>query len=94
MSDFQRGDRVHAAHEPCNGAREETGGSAIPGISADTHIATAGPRGVVANVGHAEADLYLARLHSGEGDAVSEPAGCLVEELRNGEQRRLRHPSF
>jgi nitrogen fixation protein NifZ len=89
MSYFHLGDMVYASHDLYNDAVEETGESAIPGVSAGALLATAGTRGVVVNVGHAEAqpetDIYLVRFESGAEGALSEPVGCLVEELSDGE---------
>lgn len=89
MSYFQMGDMVYASHDLYNDAIEETGESAIPGIDAGALLASAGTRGVVVNVGHAEAqpevDIYLVRFETGADGVLAEPVGCLVEELSDGE---------
>lgn len=89
MSYFQLGDLVYASHDLYNDPVEETGGSAIPGIEAGALLATAGTRGVVVNVGHAEVqpevDIYLVRFETGADGTLAEPVGCLVEELSDGE---------
>lgn len=85
MSRFQMGDMVFAAQDLYNEAVEETGESAIPGLSADALIASAGARGVVVNVGHAQempdAEIYLVRFEMDAAGTLGEPIGCLAEEL-------------
>lgn len=90
MSRFAMGDMVFAAQDLFNEAIEETGESAIPGFAPGELLAVAGVRGVVVNVGHAEAEprqeIYLVRFENGAGGTLSEPIGCLVEELSESEQ--------
>ncbi len=85
MSKFQMGDMVFAAQDLYNEALEETGESAIPGIAADELLAPAGARGVVVNVGHAQEkpneEIYLVRFELGAEGILSEPIGCLSDEL-------------
>lgn len=85
MSQFQMGDMVYAAQDIYNEAIEETGESAIPGLAADALIASAGARGVIVNVGHAQempdAEIYLVRFEMDAAGALGEPVGCLAEEL-------------
>lgn len=79
------GDLVFAAHDLFNEPVEETGESGIPGIAAGLLLAGAGTRGVVINIGHAEAapsqEIYLVRFESGPDGTLTEPIGCLREEL-------------
>lgn len=90
MSRFAMGDMVFAAQDLFNEAIEETGESAIPGFAPGVLLAGSGARGVVVNVGHAEADprqeIYLVRFESGPGGTLSEPIGCLGEELSVSER--------
>jgi nitrogen fixation protein NifZ len=85
MSRFAMGDMVFAAQDLFNEPIEETGESGIPGVAAGALMASAGTRGVVVNVGHAEAapklEIYLVRFESGPDGTLAEPIGCLVEEL-------------
>lgn len=85
MSQFQMGDMVFAVEDLFNEPVEETGESAIPGIAPGALLTAAGTRGVVVNVGHAEAakdvDIYLVRFESGADGTLEEPIGCLSEEL-------------
>ncbi len=85
MSRFQMGDMVFAAQDLYNEALEETGESAIPGAEPDALLATAGTRGVVVNVGHAEempnAEIYLVRFELDAEGTLGEPVGCLADEL-------------
>jgi nitrogen fixation protein NifZ len=85
MSQFAMGDMVFAAQDLFNEPIEETGESGIPGIAAGALLAGAGTRGVVVNVGHAEAapkqEIYLVRFESGPDGMLAEPIGCLSEEL-------------
>lgn len=85
MSQFQMGDMVFAAQDLFNEPVEETGESGIPGIPAGVLLAGAGTRGVVVNVGHAEAmpgeAIYLVRFESGADGTLTEPIGCLSDEL-------------
>lgn len=85
MSRFQMGDMVFAAQDLYNEALEETGESAIPGVEPEALLAAAGTRGVIVNVGHAQempdADIYLVRFELGADGTLSEPVGCLADEL-------------
>lgn len=85
MSRFQMGDMVFAAHDLFNEPIEETGESGIPGIAPGVLLTAAGTRGVVVNVGHAEAapgqEIYLVRFESGPDGTLEEPIGCLADEL-------------
>ncbi|OIR13780.1 NifZ domain protein [mine drainage metagenome] len=85
MSRFQMGDMVFAAQDLFNEPLEETGGGGIPGIAPDALLAPAGARGMVVNVGHAqelpEAEIYLVRFETAAEGVLSEPIGCLAEEL-------------
>lgn len=85
MSRFQMGDMVYAAQDLYNEALEETGESAIPGAAPDALLATAGTRGVVVNVGHAQEmpdeEIYLVRFELDAEGTLSEPIGCLADEL-------------
>lgn len=91
MRRHRLGDLVYAAQDLYNDPVEETGESAIPGLAAGVLLAAAGTRGVVVNVGHAEAmpdtDIYLVRFETGPQGTLSEPIGCLAEELSDGEWR-------
>jgi nitrogen fixation protein NifZ len=86
MPRYELGDLVFAATDLYNDPAEDTGESAIPGIEAGELLVTAGARGVVVNVGHAEAqpdeDIYLVRFELDADGVLSEPFGCLAEELR------------
>lgn len=88
MSRFQMGDLVYAALDLHNDPVEETGASAIPGIDVGELLVTSGTRGVVVNVGHAEAlpdaEIYLVRFEIDADGVLSEPLGCLAEELSYG----------
>ncbi|OGT23232.1 MAG: nitrogen fixation protein NifZ [Gallionellales bacterium RIFOXYB12_FULL_54_9] len=85
MSQFVMGDMVFAALDLFNEPLAETGESGIPGLAPGTLLAHAGARGVVVNVGHAEAapdqEIYLVRFESGADGVLAEPIGCLAEEL-------------
>lgn len=85
MSAFQLGDSVFATQDLFNEALEETGGSAIPGLDPGALLAAAGTRGMVINVGHAEAapeaEIYLVRFETGPEGQLAEPIGCLADEL-------------
>lgn len=85
MSKFQMGDMVFAAQDLYNEPLEETGESAIPGVAPGVLLAAAGTRGVVVNVGHAEEmpneDIYLVRFELDADGSLSEPVGCLADEL-------------
>ncbi len=85
MSQFAMGDMVFAAQDLFNEPVEETGESGIPGVPAGALLAGTGTRGVVVNVGHAEAapkqEIYLVRFESGADGTLAEPIGCLGEEL-------------
>jgi nitrogen fixation protein NifZ len=85
MTAFQMGDMVYACVDLSNDIIEETGESGIPGAAPDSLLAAAGSRGVVVNVGHAEAqpevEIYLVRFETGPDAVLGEPIGCLAEEL-------------
>lgn len=85
MSAFQLGDSVFATQDLFNEALDETGESAIPGRDPGALLAHVGTRGMVINVGHAEAapedEIYLVRFETGPGGHLAEPIGCLAEEL-------------
>ncbi len=85
MSRFQMGDMVFASHDLYNESLEETGESSIPGVAADALPAAAGTRGVVVNVGHAQEmpneAIYLVRFEMDAEGTLSEPIGCLTDEL-------------
>ena len=89
MERFNLGDLVIATFDLHNDPLEETGDSAIPGLTPNELLAAAGSRGVVVNVGHAEADpqqeIYLVRFETGPDGTLAEPIGCLAEELSYGE---------
>lgn len=88
MSRFDMGDLVHAALDLFNEPLEETGESAIPDVEPGALLVPAGTRGVVVNVGHAEAmpdeEIYLVRFETGPDGNLGEPLGCLREELTEG----------
>ncbi|MEW5789014.1 MAG: nitrogen fixation protein NifZ [Pseudomonadota bacterium] len=90
MNRYAMGDLVYAAQDLYNEAVEETGESAIPGREPDALLVAAGTRGVVVNVGHAEAlpeeEIYLVRFETGPDGNLGEPIGCLAEELKYGEE--------
>lgn len=85
MDRYGMGDLVYAAVDLFNEPMEETGESGIPGVEAGALLAAAGTRGVVVNVGHAEAlpdeDIYLVRFETGADGNLGDPIGCLPEEL-------------
>jgi nitrogen fixation protein NifZ len=85
MSRFQLGDMVFAAQDLYNESLEETGESSIPGVAPDALLAAAGTRGVVVNVGHAQEmpneEIYLVRFEMDADGTLSEPIGCLTDEL-------------
>lgn len=85
MSRFQLGDMVFAAQDLYNESLEETGESSIPGVAPDALLAAAGTRGVVVNVGHAQEmpneEIYLVRFEMDAEGTLSEPIGCLTDEL-------------
>ena len=85
MSRFQMGDMVYAAQDLYNEALEETGESSIPGMEPDALLTAAGTRGVVVNVGHAQEmpdeEIYLVRFETDAEGSLSEPIGCLADEL-------------
>jgi len=89
MSRFAMGETVFAAQDLFNDPDEETGESCIPDVPAGELLAGAGTRGVVVNVGHAEAapklEIYLVRFETGPDGTLAEPIGCLSDEL-NGLQ--------
>lgn len=90
MSRFQMGDMVFAAQDLFNEALEEDGSSAIPGIAPDALLVSAGARGVVVNVGHAQEmpneEIYLVRFEIDAEGTLAEPIGCLSEELNEAGQ--------
>jgi nitrogen fixation protein NifZ len=85
MRELQMGDQVFATQDLFNDALE-TGESAIPHLAPDVLLARKGTRGVIVNVGHAEADpkqiIYLVRFESAQDSTLTEPIGCLSEEVR------------
>jgi nitrogen fixation protein NifZ len=85
MSTFQPGDRVFAALDLFNDPLEETGESGLPGVAPGDLLAPAGTRGMVVNVGHAEAapedEIYLVSFETGPNGNLAEPIGCLPGEL-------------
>ncbi len=85
MSRFQMGDMVFSAQDLYNEPLEETGESAIPGIAPGELLVPTGARGVVVNVGHAKEapkeEIYLVRFEIEDGDTLTEPIGCLGDEL-------------
>ncbi len=85
MDRYGMGDLVYAAVDLFNEPMEETGESGIPGVEVGALLAAAGTRGVVVNVGHAEAlpdeAIYLVRFETGPDGNLGEPIGCLPEEL-------------
>jgi nitrogen fixation protein NifZ len=85
MSGFQMGDLVYSVQDLYNDPVEETGESAIPGATVGELLVSSGIRGVVVNVGHAEADpsqdIYLVSFEMDEAGTLSAPVGCLAEEL-------------
>lgn len=85
MNQYNLGDAVIAATDLRNDPLEDSGESGIPGIAPNELLAAAGTRGVVVNVGHAEADphqdIYLVRFETGPGGNLAEPIGCLAEEI-------------
>lgn len=91
MGQIQMGDLVYAVGDLYNDPVEETGEAAIPGRFVNELLVPAGARGVVVNIGHAEAepdtDIFLVRFElDGEG-TLSEPIGCLAEELYQTESK-------
>lgn len=85
MSRFQMGDMVFAKQDLYNETIEETGESAIPGAAVDELLVASGTRGVVVNVGHAQEmpdeEIYLVRFETDAEGNLSEPIGCLTDEL-------------
>lgn len=85
MSRYGMGDLVYAALDLFNEPVEEIGESAIPDVEVGALLAAAGTRGVVVNVGHAEAmpdeEIYLVRFETGADGNLGKPIGCLREEL-------------
>jgi len=88
MSRYNMGDLVFAVENLYNDPVEETGESAIPGMEAGELLVAAGTRGVIVNVGHAEAlpseEIYLVRFEIDADGVLSEPLGCVDEELTYG----------
>lgn len=89
MNQFNLGDLVYAAIDLHNDPLDETGEGGVPGIAANELLAASGTRGVVVNIGHAEADpaqdIYLVRFETGPDGNLAEPIGCLADELSYGE---------
>ena len=89
MPQFNLGDLVYAAFDLHNDPLDESGEGGVPGIAADELLAAGGTRGVVVNIGHAEADptqdIYLVRFETGPEGNLAEPIGCLAEELSYGD---------
>ena len=93
MNQYNLGDLVFAVNDLHNdldiNSLEETGEGGIPGVAANELLAAAGTRGVVVNVGHAEADptqdIYLVRFETGPDGTLAEPIGCLADEISYGE---------
>ena len=85
MSRFQMGDMVFAAQDLYNETLEDSGESAIPGVEPEALLAATGTRGVVVNVGHAkempDEEIYLVRFEMDVDGTLSEPVGCLTDEL-------------
>jgi nitrogen fixation protein NifZ len=85
MNLFNLGDMVVASRDLYNDPLEETGESGIPGIEPNHLLAAVGTRGVVVNIGHAEADpkqgIYLVRFETSPGGELADPIGCLREEI-------------
>jgi nitrogen fixation protein NifZ len=85
MTTYQLGDMVYAAVDLSNDSIEETGAGGFPGVAADALLAAAGTRGVVVNVGHAEAqpdtEIYLVRFETDPAGQLGDAIGCLAEEL-------------
>jgi nitrogen fixation protein NifZ len=79
---------VFAALDLFNDPLEETGESGIPGLNPGDLLAPAGTRGMVVNVGHAEAapedEIYLVSFETGPDGTLAEPIGCLADELSYG----------
>ena len=85
MIPFQPGDLVYAAVDLYNDPDEETGESGIPGAVPGELLVAAGVRGVIVNIGHAEAlpdeAIYLVRFELDDAGHLAIPIGCLAEEL-------------
>lgn len=85
MSKFQMGDMVFAALDLFNEPVDESGQSGIPGAAPGVLLAVFGTRGVVVNVGHAkeapDEEIYLVRFEMDANGTLSEPIGCLSDEL-------------
>jgi nitrogen fixation protein NifZ len=90
MHRYNLGDLVLAVNNLHNDPLEETGESGIPGVAANELLAAAGTRGVVVNMGYAEADptqeIYLVRFETGPDGTLAEPIGCLADEIGYGDQ--------
>jgi nitrogen fixation protein NifZ len=88
MNQYNLGDLVYATIDLHNDPMEETGASGIPDVAPNELLAAAGTRGVVVNVGHAEADptqdIYLVRFETGGDGKLAPPIGCLAEEIGYG----------
>lgn len=85
MPQIQMGDMVYAVSDLFNDPIEETGEAAIPGRFPNELLARAGARGVVVNIGHPseepETEIYLVQFELDANGTLSEPIGCLAEEL-------------
>lgn len=85
MNRYNLGDLVYASVDLRNAPLQETGESGIPGVAVDELLAAAGTRGVVVNIGHAEADptqdIYLVRFETAVDGNLAEPIGCLADEI-------------
>ncbi len=90
MNQYNLGDLVFASMDLHNDPLEETGEGGVPDIAANELLAATGTRGVVVNVGHAEADptqdIYLVRFETGPDSTLAEPIGCLAEEISYSQQ--------
>ncbi len=89
MPQYNLGDLVYATIDLHNDPLDETGAGGVPGIAANELLAAGGTRGVVVNIGHAEADptqdIYLVRFETGPNGNLADPIGCLAEEIGYGE---------
>jgi nitrogen fixation protein NifZ len=87
MSQFEMGEMVFAAQDLFNEPLVETGESGIPGVAPGVLLAAFGARGVVVNVGHAQEapnqEIYLVRFEKDADGTLSEPIGCLKNELKS-----------
>lgn len=76
---YQLGDLVYSCEDLFN---DDDGG--IPDVEPGALLTTAGARGVIIQIGHAEAQpettIYLVRFE-GPDQELGPPVGCLPEEL-------------